>query len=474
MNGWKAFIGSRLPIVASRARITSAEPWTGGQDQLPKHQKRSNQSQTQHALLDLRRKAIPLERQRQVLYELVQQLERSPSEKAFAVQEGAIELLKELRHSPDPAIVDSARLGLALLGYVGPLPSPGIRILSIDGGGIRGLVVMELLRKLEKMTNRKIFDLFDIVCGVSAGANLVCALASEKNVTLDECIHLYKKTSHTIFHRPSTLDKLAGASRLVTSHAYYDAEIWEGLLKKHVGYWRIIDTSKLTHVPKICCVSTTICDQHIDAHVFRNYTFPLNVQSVYSGSHTARLWEVVRASTAAPAYFGDFQLEGQLHQDGGILYNNPTTVAIHEAKCLWPNERIQCVVSFGTGRTRTKPSEGKDGRKIVSENFLADASLSSSWKTKFLRILDSATDTEATHTILSDLLPPGRYFRFNPYLTEFLSMVEVRPEKIAQLERDTHEYFKRNEDKFELVASLLTRRRNIVLQTYDALKDAFR
>lgn len=77
------------------------------------------------------------------------------------------------------------------------------------------------------------------------------AVASEKNVTLDECIHLYKKTSHTIFHRPSTLDKLAGASRLVSSHAYYDAEMWEGLLKKHVGYWRIIDTSKLTHVPKV-------------------------------------------------------------------------------------------------------------------------------------------------------------------------------------------------------------------------------
>lgn len=80
----------------------------------------------------------------------------------------------------------------------------------------------------------------------------------------------------------------------------------------------------------------------------------------------------------------------------------------------------------------------------------------------------------ATHTILSDLLPPGRYFRFNPYLTEFLSMVEVRPEKIAQLEQDTNEYFKRNEDKFELVAELLTRKRNIVHQTYDALRDAFR
>ncbi|XP_055639019.1 calcium-independent phospholipase A2-gamma-like [Toxorhynchites rutilus septentrionalis] len=471
MNAWKA-IGSRIPIVATKFRIISSET-SNGQDAIPKQAKRSNQSQTRHAILDLRRKAIPVDRQRHVLYELVEKLERSPNEKSFAIQEGAIELFKELRHSPDAAIAEHARLGLALIGYVPPLPGQGIRILTIDGGGIRGIIVMELLRKIEKMTNKKIFDLFDMVCGVSTGAILVCALASEKNLTLNESISLYKKISHKMFHRPSTLDKLTGASRLVASHAYYDVELWEAFLKKHIGFRRIIDTSKLTHVPKFCCVSTTICDEYIDAHVFRNYTFPLNMHSVFSGSHTARLWEVVRASSAAPAYFGDFQLNGQLHLDGGILYNNPTTVAIHEAKCLWPDEDIQCIVSFGTGRTQNPPRIRKDGQKLFSENILERVELSSSWKTKFLRILDSATDTEATHTILSDLLPPGRYFRFNPYLTEFLSMVEVRPDKIAQLEKDTADYFIRNEDKFELVANLLTRKRTVIQRAHDAIRAGF-
>ncbi|XP_055541233.1 calcium-independent phospholipase A2-gamma-like isoform X1 [Wyeomyia smithii] len=471
-NVLSVYAGGRLSVVANKSRILPVKSW-GGPEIISKQQWRSNQSQTRHALMDLRRKAIPVDRQRQVLYELVEKLDRSPQEKSFAIQEGAIELFKEYLHLSDPAIVEHARLGLALLGYVPPLPSPGIRILSIDGGGIRGIIVMELLRKIEKLTNRRIFDLFDMVCGVSTGAILVCALASEKNLTLDEGLHLYKKMSHKMFHRPTTLDKLTGASRLVSSHAYYDVELWETLLKRHIGHRRIIDTSKLLHVPKFCCVSTTICDDYIDAHVFRNYTFPLNVQSVYSGSHRARLWEVVRASSAAPAYFGDFQLGDQLHQDGGILYNNPTTVAIHEAKCLWPGERIQCVVSFGTGRTRTRPKDWKDGQKIISENMLERVSLSSSWKTKFLRILDSATDTEATHTILSDLLPAGRYFRFNPYLTEFLSMVEIRPEKIAQLEQDTMEYFLRNEDKFEMVADLLTQKRNILSKAYASIRTAF-
>lgn len=107
---------------------------------------------------------------------------------------------------------------------------------------------------------------------------------------------------------------------MMLQHAYYDVELWESLLQEHITGTRIIDTAKFKHVPKFCCVSTTVSNEAMNAHVFRNYILPSNVESIYPGSHTAALWEVVRCSSAAPTFFGDFILDNQVHQDGGILF----------------------------------------------------------------------------------------------------------------------------------------------------------
>jgi calcium-independent phospholipase A2-gamma len=209
---------------------------------------------------------------------------------------------------------------VALLGHCKPLKTEYLRVLSVDGGGIRGIVVIELMRRLEELTNKKFFELFDFICGVSTGSILVCGMTAKPGRTLLEGKNIYKYVAKRVFEQSGTFDLLAATSRLMFQHAFYDVDLWNSLLREYISDTRIIDTSKHESVPKFCCVSTTLGEDAIEAHVFRNYGLPSNVESIYPGSHTAALWEVVRCSSAAPTYFGDYILNNQVHQDGGILY----------------------------------------------------------------------------------------------------------------------------------------------------------
>lgn len=200
------------------------------------------------------------------------------------------------------------------------------------------------------------------------------------------------------------------------------------------------------------------------AYIFRNYTLPARVESQYMGSHRHKLWEAVRASAAAPTYFEEFKHGNFILSDGGIMVNNPCAVAIHEAKLLWPNTPIQCVVSFGTGRT---PPNIYDPNRPSSNETLS----STSWKDKFSKILASATDTEGVHIMLNDLLPDDVYYRFNPYISEMITMEEKRAEKLAQLEQDAKMYIRKNEDKFIQAAIALNQNKRLSQKVLDWIEE---
>lgn len=93
---------------------------------------------------------------------------------------------------------------LALVGWCGAPRGPGANVLSIDGGGIRGLIAIELLRHLERLTGRRVAELFDYIVGVSTGAIIAAVLGSGVG-TLDTAKHMYYTLSREMFGNTSIL-----------------------------------------------------------------------------------------------------------------------------------------------------------------------------------------------------------------------------------------------------------------------------
>lgn len=71
------------------------------------------------------------------------------------------------------------------------VPKQGLRILSMDGGGMKGLATVRILKEIEKGTGKRIHELFDLICGTSTGGMLAVALGI-KLMSLEKCEEIYK------------------------------------------------------------------------------------------------------------------------------------------------------------------------------------------------------------------------------------------------------------------------------------------
>ncbi|XP_060100884.1 calcium-independent phospholipase A2-gamma [Heteronotia binoei] len=369
--------------------------------------------------------------------ELTYHLLEFPESRGVAIKEKIIPCLLRLRQASDEALEAAVREALAVIGYTDPVKGWGIRVLSIDGGGTRGLVALQTLRKLEELTGKPVHHLFDYICGVSTGAILAFMLGIF-HIPLDECEELYRKLGTDVFKQ----NVIVGTVKMGWSHAFYDSESWEKMLKDRMGSDVMIETARNSRCPKVAAISTIVNrGTPLKAFVFRNYNHLPGIKSHYLGGCQYKLWQAIRASSAAPGYFQEYILGNDLHQDGGLLLNNPTALAVHECKCLWPNIPLQCVISLGTGRYE---SEGKTNVTYTS------------LKAKLSNVISSATDTEEVHTMLDALLPPDTYFRFNPLMNEDIALDESRKEKLNQLRTDGIRYLERNEEKLKKAAKILS------------------
>lgn len=225
---------------------------------------------------------------------------------------------------------------------------PPYRILTLDGGGIRGLITAVWLNQLEKKLGTPIHEHFDLIAGTSTGSILACAIALGKPT--DELVRLYKDRGKEIF--PSSF----------SSHIWkWIRNVWSAGIDQPIHS----DTGL-----------KKVLQDEFEHHLFgelEKQTFvlsydTLNRKAICFNSKQTRygdipIWEICKASSSAPAYFPahvmTFNRTGESYEvpliDGGVVASNPTACAIAEGlKHLRKEGKgrdIQdiVVVSLGTG-----------------------------------------------------------------------------------------------------------------------------
>lgn len=348
----------------------------------------------------------------------------------------------------------------------------GLRILSMDGGGMKGMATVRLLRQLEARTGRPIHDLFDLIVGTSTGGLLAVAVGLRK-FSLDECEHIYKVLGQRVFSRPTankekdetwmeafyrTFHSKTQHVRAVVVGYKHDASVYETLLKEYCSFVQdprcpsdsLIDTACLD-VPKVALVATRASACPAMPFVFRNYELPLATAAdrekicFQEGSSKYKVWQAVRASSAAIYYLDDFSCGGEKFQDGAVVANNPSVVALQEARALWPDAPIDVFISIGTGST---PLARRD--KAVS-SFIDTGNI----------VIESATNVERVHEALATmtpLMPNFKYFRFNPLDPRCsMELDEIDPEKWTLLEQATDDFISENGEELDAAAAALLR-----------------
>lgn len=125
------------------------------------------------------------------------------------------------------------------------------RLLCMDGGGIRGLVLVQMLLEIERIAQTPIHHMFDWVAGTSTGGILALALGAGKTMKQCMCLYLRMKEQAFVGSRPYTSDNL------------------ENLLKDTLGANTVMTDIK--H-PKVMITGVMADRKPVDLHLFRNYT----------------------------------------------------------------------------------------------------------------------------------------------------------------------------------------------------------
>jgi patatin-like phospholipase/acyl hydrolase len=311
-----------------------------------------------------------------------------------------------------------------------------IRILTIDGGGVRGIIPAVVLGEIERRTGRHPSELFDVIAGTSTGSLLAMSMVisgenGRPKYQAASSADAYEAFAPKIFPRERWL-QIRG---LV--HEKYSAAGLEAALQEFLGEARF--SQALAH-----CLVPTYDLLSEDIHVFDSAQCTLDTGDDILMRH------VVRGATAAPTYFDPFVIGPPISDhkrvlvDGGLYANNPSMLALTLVARHYADSDV-LVVSLGTGRA---PAEA------VSEDG-QDWGLAR-WAKPLLHIVSNGTnkviDLELQHFLGSE-----RYFRFQADLPEECDLDDASAARFQDLRRLGEDLVTKMSSHLDKVCSQLTR-----------------
>lgn len=272
-----------------------------------------------------------------------------------------------------------------------PWPSDKrFRILSLDGGGIRGIYGATLLDLIEREITggESIAAFFDMIAGTSTGGIMALGLGLQIPATRIEKI--YREDGHQIFHQPWIWAHFPVLKRLRHFvRPLYNHKILEDVLYREFGDKKLGESVTRLIIPAFMSPKTEIAVFKTDHH------------PDYKNDFKSKAWEVARATSAAPTYLNGHTYDDVMFLDGGVWANNPIMVAVIDALSAHDlnAEQLQ-ILSIGTGNFPFEITLKKGGNGLWA------------WREVIKGAMFLTTDN--AHAQASLLLGPDKITRLEP------------------------------------------------------------
>lgn len=303
-----------------------------------------------------------------------------------------------------------------------------MRVLSIDGGGIRGIIPALVLAELERRAERRIHELFDLIAGTSTGGILACALCAPDPVPAEQLVALYEDEGPTIFDR-SLWQRIHSAEGLLDEK--YDADALDAALERFLGAKRLSEAVPDLIVPAY------------DMSAPGPYFFKSRKARESPATDDFPLSVVARATSSAPTYFEPLEAPGRALVDGGVFAVNPAMSAFAEVLRFPPTADVR-LLSLGTGqRTRKRTFDEVADWGLIE------------WARPILDVVfDGVSD--AVDYQLRHALRDGRYWRLQVELDRASDALDDAGEENLRLLRGhARDLIARSSDELDEIAGVL-------------------